>query len=60
MEMAVAVGVTACFAVLRHAVRCAALRMARKEKMQEEQSKCPKPPRKTWPKKRSDEKMLDQ
>ena len=33
MEMAVAVGVTACFAVLRHAVRCAALRMARKEKM---------------------------
>lgn len=33
MEMAVAVGITACFAVLRHAVRCAALRMARKEKM---------------------------
>lgn len=32
MEMAVAVGITACFAVLRHAVRCAALRMARKEK----------------------------
>ena len=31
MEMAVAVGITACFAVLRHAVRCAALRMARIE-----------------------------
>ena len=39
MEMAVAVGITACFAVLRHAVRCVALRMARKEKMQREREK---------------------
>lgn len=58
MEMAVAVGVTACFAVLRHAVRCAALRMARKEKMQEEQSQCPKPPRKTWQRSVPTKKML--
>ena len=56
MEMAVAVGITVCFAVLRHAVRCAALRMARKEKMQEEQSQCPKTTPEDLAKKRSDEK----
>lgn len=57
MEMAVAVGVTACFAVLRHAVRCAALRMARKENAGGTVLMS-KPPRKTWQRSVPDEKML--